>query len=87
MAVKVRGKVVTTTKANEEILKDNDKTTIESIKNVSVENKGTASMNVIFNGGDKILIEAGETLALGDILIESMVVVEIGSVVRYLGIN
>ena len=36
---------------------------------------------------DEILVEAGEVLSLGDISIESIIVVENGVKVRYIGIN
>lgn len=87
MAVKVRGKVVTTERENQEILSDGNEGTIESITNVQVQNMGEGEINVIFNDGDKILMHANETLSLGNIIIESIVVVESGSKVRYIGLN
>ena len=87
MAVKVRGKVVTTEKENQEILSDGNEGTIESITNVQVQNMGEGEINVVFNDGDKILIRANETLSLGNVVIESIVVVESGSKVRYIGLN
>lgn len=87
MAVKVRGKVVTTEKENQEILSDGNEGTIESITNVQVQNMGEGEINVIFNDGDKILKRANETLSLGNVIIESIVVVESGSKVRYIGLN
>lgn len=44
-------------------------------------------VHFIFNGGDEILVEVGEVLSLGDISIESIIVVESGVKVRYIGIN
>lgn len=87
MVVKVRGKVVTTEKENQEILSDGNEGTIESITNVQVQNMGEGEINVIFNDGDKILMRANETLSLGNVIIESIVVVESGSKVRYIGLN
>lgn len=88
MAVKVRGKVVTTERENQEILSDGNEGTIESITNVQVQNMGEGEINVIFNDGDKILIRANETLSLGNVVVvESIVVVESGSKVRYIGLN
>lgn len=87
MAVKVRGKVVTTERENQEILSDGNEGTIESITNVQVQNMGEGEINVVFNDGDKILIRANETLSLGNVVIESIVVVESGSKVRYIGLN
>ena len=87
MAIKVRGKVVTTAKEREEILSDENPNTVESIVNVSVQNMDSADVHFIFNGGDEILVEAGEVLSLGDIRIDSIVVVENGVKVRYIGLN
>ena len=87
MAIKVRGKVVTTAKEREEILSDGNPNTVESIVNVSVQNMDSADVHFIFNGGDEILVEAGEVLSLGDIRIDSIVVVENGVKVRYIGFN
>lgn len=87
MAVKVRGKVITTSTEREEILSDNNVSTIERIYNVSVQNMDAVDVHFIFNGGDEILVEAGEVLSLGDISIESIIVVESGVKVRYIGIN
>lgn len=87
MAIKVRGKVVTTAKEREEILSDGNPNTVESIVNVSVQNMDAVDIHFIFNGGDEILVEAGEVLSLGDIRIDSIVVVENGVKVRYIGLN
>ena len=87
MAIKVRGKVVTTAKEREEILSDGNPNTVESIVNVSVQNMDSVDVHFIFNGGDEILVEASEVLALGDIRIDSIVVVENGVKVRYIGLN
>lgn len=87
MAIKVRGKVVTTAKEREEILSDGNPNTVESIVNVSVQNMDAVDVHFIFNGGDEILVEAGEVLSLGDIRIDSIVVVENGVKVRYIGLN
>ena len=87
MAVKVRGKVITTSTEREEILSDNNPNTVERLYNVSVQNMDSADVHFIFNGGDEILVEAGEVLSLGDISIESIVVVENGVKVRYIGLN
>ena len=87
MAIKVRGKVVTTAKEREEILSDGNPNTVESIVNVSFQNMDSADVHFIFNGGDEILVEAGEVLSLGDIRIDSIVVVENGVKVRYIGLN
>ena len=87
MAVKVRGKVITTSTEREEILSDNNISTIERIYNVSVQNMDAVDVHFIFNGGDEILVEVGEVLSLGDIYIESIIVVENGVKVRYIGIN
>ena len=87
MAVKVRGKVVTTEKEYQEVLSDGNEGTIESITNVQVQNMGEGEINVIFNDGDKILMRTNETLSLGNVIIESIVVVESGSKVRYIGLN
>ena len=70
MAIKVRGKVVTTAKEREEILSDGNPNTVESIVNVSVQNMDSADVHFIFNGGDEILVEAGEVLSLGNTLEE-----------------
>ena len=85
MYTKVRGGKVTTSVPNQNIID-----TIEGIDirltNVSIKNLSETEINVIINGGSKIPIEVNETLNLGDLEVDTLVVVEQGSTVKYLGL-
>ena len=84
MVKKVRGGKVTTTVANQNII-DREEGINRILKNVSVVNLGLDEIHVIVNGGDMLALDSNETLNLGDLEVDTLVVVEKGSIVKYIG--
>ena len=84
---KVRGGVITTSQENQEIVDDGDKSIHILLSNVSFENLGETDLHCIINGGDEILVFADESITMGELKIESIVVKESGSKVRFMGIE
>lgn len=56
------------------------------LTNVSICNIGNNEINVIINGGTQIPIDVNEILSLEDLVVKSIVVVEKGSTVKFLGL-
>lgn len=79
VAYSVKGGRYTTSRENEEIVS-------APIEQVTIFNESQGEINLIINGGEVIPLEVGESLSFGDIIIESIVVVEKGSIVKYIGI-
>ena len=75
MVKKVRGGKVTTTVANQNII-DREEGINRILKNVSVVNLGLDEIHVIVNGGDMLALDSNETLNLGDLEVDTLVVVE-----------
>ena len=75
MVKKVRGGKVTTTVANQNII-DREDGLNRILKNVSVVNLGLNEIHVIVNGGDMLALDSNETLNLGDLEVDTLVVVE-----------
>ena len=86
MIKKVRGGKVTTTVANQNII-DREEGINRILKNVSVVNLGSNEIHVIVNGGDELALDSNETLNLGDLEVDTLVVVEEGSTVKYIGVE
>ena len=86
MVKKVRGGKVTTTVANQNII-DREDGLNRILKNVSVVNLGSNEIHVIVNGGDELTLDSNETLNLGDLEVDTLVVVEEGSTVKYIGVE
>lgn len=86
MVKKVRGGKVTTTVANQNII-DREDGLNRILKNVSVVNLGLNEIHVIVNGGDMLALDSNETLNLGDLEVDTLVVVEEGSIVKYIGVE
>lgn len=86
MAKKVRGGKVTTSIANQNIL-DVEQGLNRKLTNVSIVNLGLEEIRVIINDGDMIPIDSNETLNLGDLVIDSIIVVEKGTTVKFIGIE
>ena len=86
MVKKVRGGKVTTTVANQNII-DKEDGLNRILKNVSVVNLGSNEIHVIVNGGDMLALDSNETLNLGDLEVDTLVVVEEGSTVKYIGVE
>lgn len=79
VAYSVKGGRYTTTTEYQEIIS-------APIEQVTIFNESQGEINLIINGGEVIPLEIGESLSFGDIIIESIVVVEKGSIVKYIGI-
>ena len=86
MVKKVRGGKVTTTVANQNII-DREEGINRILKNVSVVNLGLDEIHVIVNGGDMLALDSNETLNLGDLEVDTLVVVERDSIVKYIGVE
>ena len=86
MVKKVRGGKVTTTVANQNII-DREEGINRILKNVSVVNLGLDEIHVIVNGGDMLALDSNETLNLGDLEVDTLIVVEEGSTVKYIGVE
>ena len=86
MPRKVRGGKVTTTVANQNII-DREEGFNRILKNVSVVNLGLNEIHVIVNGGDMLALDSNETLTLGDLEVDTLVVVEKDSIVKYIGVE
>lgn len=86
MVKKVRGGKITTTVANQNII-DREERLNRILKNVSVVNLGSDEIHVIVNGGDMLALDSNETLNLGDLEVDTLVVVEESSIVKYIGVE
>ena len=86
MAKKVRGGKVTTSRANQNIL-DVEPSLDIKVTNVSIVNLGLEEIHVIINDGDMLPIDSNETLNLGDLVIDTIIVVEKGSTVKFIGVE
>ena len=86
---KVIGGKFTTNKPNQDLMTtvdDGIENNVLLLTNVSICNIGSNEINVIINGGTRIPIGANEVLSLEDIVVGSIIVVEQGSTVRFLGL-
>lgn len=86
MIKKVRGGKVTTNVANQNII-DREEGLNRILKNVSVVNLGLNEIHVIVNGGDMLALDSNETLNLGELEVDTLVVVERDSIVKYIGVE
>lgn len=85
---KVKGKVVLTTVPNQEILDDdNDITTVVVLNNVTIQNMSEIDVHVRVNQGDEILIQTDEQIKIVGTGIDSIIVKEKNSKVRYIGLS
>lgn len=83
---KVKGGEFVTKVENENVLdREEGKNTV--LTNVTIINMGVDRIHVVVNGGDELPLDSGETMTLGDLVIDSIVVVESGSTVRYMGVE
>ena len=86
---KVIGGKFTTNKPNQDlmtIVDDGIENNVLLLTNVSICNMGDNEINVIINGGNQIPIDANEILSLEDLVVGSIIVVEQGSIVKFLGL-
>ena len=86
MAKRIRGGKVTTNIANQNIL-DIEPGLNRKVTNVSIVNLGLEEIHVIINNGDMIPIDSNETLNLGDLVIDTIIVVEKGATVKFIGVE
>lgn len=85
---KVKGKVVSTTVPNQEILDDdNDITRVVVLNNVTIQNMSETDVHVRINQGDEILIQTDEQIKIVGTGIDSIIVKEKNSKVRYIGLS
>ena len=86
---KVIGGKFTTKQANQDLMTtvdDGIENNVLLLTNVSICNMGDNEINVIINGGTQIPIGANEILSLEDLVVGSIIVVEQGSTVKFLGL-
>ena len=86
MAKRIRGGKVTTNIANQNIL-DVEPSLDIKVTNVSIVNLGLEEIHVIINDGDMLPIDSNETLNLGDLVIDTKIVVEKGATVKFIGVE
>ena len=86
MAKRIRGGKVTTNIANQNIL-DVEPSLDIKVTNVSIVNLGLEEIHVVINDGDMIPIDSNETLNLGDLVIDTIIVVEKGVTVKFIGVE
>ena len=86
---KVIGGKFTTKQANQDLMTtvdDGVENNVLLLTNVSICNMGDNEINVISNGRTQIPIDANEILSLEDLVVGSIIVVEQGSTVKFLGL-
>ena len=86
---KVIGGKFTTKQANQDLMAtvdDGIENNVLLLTNVSICNMGDNEINVIINDGTQIPIDTNEILSLEDIVVGSIIVVEQGSTVKFLGL-
>ena len=86
---KVIGGKFTTDKVNQDLITtvdDGIENNVLLLTNVSICNMGNNEINVIINGGTQIPIDVDEILSLEDLVVGSIIVVEKGSIVKFLGL-
>ena len=86
MAKRIRGGKVTTNIVNQNIL-DVEPSLDIKVTNVSIVNLGLEEIHVIINDGDMLPIDSNETLNLGDLVIDTIIVVEKGATVKFIGVE
>ncbi len=84
---KIRGQEVTTNGSYQELIDDKNENTSFFLRNLAIHNMGGDKIHVVINDGDEIGIQANEVLTCGEIKVYSLVVVESGSTIRYMGIE
>ena len=86
---KVIGGKFTTKQTNQDLMAtvdDGIENNVLLLTNVSICNMGDNEINGIINGGTRIPIDANEILSLEDLVVGSIIVVEQGSTVKFLGL-
>ena len=75
----IKGGRITTTIANQELIKEG------ALKKVTIHNQSEREITVIINGGNKIPLGVDESMKLGNLKVISIIIVERGSIVRFIG--
>lgn len=83
---KIRGGRIITSQVDQELIDDGNNSTIKLLESVSIENLGSSDIHCRINKGDEILIKSNETLSI-NIQVDSIIVKEVNSEVRFLGID
>lgn len=86
MSKKLRGGKFVTKKEYEDVM-DVYPGLNRKLTNVSIINLGIDEIHVIVNDGDELPLEPGETLSLGNLVIDKLVVKEKDATVKYLGVE
>lgn len=84
---KIRGQELTTLGDMQELIDDNSEKTVYYLTNLAIHNMGADTIHVIINGGDQISILGNEVMTCGEIKVYSLVIVESGAEIRYMGIQ
>lgn len=84
---KVRGGTITTSQENQEIIDDNNESTLMLLESLSLENLTDKDIHCRINKGDEILILTKERIKIEGLEIDSIIIKEAGSIVRYIGIE
>lgn len=84
---RIRGGKVETTKYRQDLIDDNIDDTVDVLADVTIYNIGDEEINIIINGGDEIPLDVNEGLCFGDLKVYSLIVVEQGSKIKFMGIN
>lgn len=84
---KIRGKTITTSQENQEIIDDSNESTVILLESLSLENLTDKDIHCRINKGDEILILAKERIKIEGLEIDSVIIKEAGSIVRYMGIE
>ena len=84
---KIRGQELTTLGDMQELIDDKSEKTVYYLTNLAIHNMGVDTIHVIINGGDQISILGNEVMTCGEMKVFSLVVVESGAVIRYMGIQ
>ena len=84
---KIRGQELTTIGEMQELIDDKSEKTVYYLTNLAIHNMGGDTIHVIINGGDQISILGNEVMTCGEIKVYSLVIVESGAEIRYMGIQ
>ena len=84
---KIRGQELITIGEMQELIDDKDEKTVYYLTNLAIHNMGDDTIHVIVNGGDQISILGNEVMTCGEIKVFSLVIVESGAEIRYMGIQ
>lgn len=83
---RIKGGEFVTKVAYENVL-DREEGKNTMLTNVTITNKSNERIHIIINDGDELPLDSEESMMLGELTINSIVVVEKDSVVRYMGVE